>query len=36
MTQPATLAHLVGTLIELPDNAEIAELAVNCRFEDTL
>ena len=36
MTQPATLAHLVRTLIELPNNAAIAELAVNCRLEDTL
>lgn len=36
MTQPATLAHLVRTLIELPNNAAVAELPVNCRLEDTL
>jgi len=36
MTQPETIAHLVGTLIELPNNAAIAELLVNCRLEDTL
>lgn len=36
MIQPATLADLVKTLIELPNNAAIAELLVNCRLEDML
>lgn len=36
MIQPETLAELVQTLIELPNNAAIAELLVNCRLEDTL
>lgn len=34
--QPETIAELVRTLIELPNNAAIAELLVNCRFEHTL
>lgn len=34
MTSPETLAHLVRTTIELPNSAAIAELIVNCEFED--
>lgn len=33
MIQPKTLAILARTLIELPNNAAIAELLVNCRYE---
>ncbi len=36
MIQPETMADLVRTLIELPNNAAIAELLVNCRLEDML
>lgn len=36
MIQPETLAELVRTLVELPNNAAIAELLVNCRLEDML
>lgn len=36
MIQPETLAQLVRTLVELPNNAAIAELLVNCRMEDML
>ncbi|WP_316860195.1 SDR family NAD(P)-dependent oxidoreductase [uncultured Cohaesibacter sp.] len=36
MTQPETIAHLVKTAIELPNNAAMAEMLVNCRLEDTL
>jgi NAD(P)-dependent dehydrogenase (short-subunit alcohol dehydrogenase family) len=36
MIQPETMAELVRTLIELPNNAAIAELLVNCRLEDML
>ena len=36
MIQPETLAKLVRTTIELPNNAAVAELLVNCRLEDTL
>ncbi|MEM8619180.1 MAG: SDR family NAD(P)-dependent oxidoreductase [Actinomycetota bacterium] len=36
MIQPETLAELVSTLIQLPNNAAVAELLVNCRLEDTL
>ncbi|MFM0758355.1 SDR family NAD(P)-dependent oxidoreductase [Paraburkholderia strydomiana] len=36
MTTPETLATLVRTLVELPNNAAVAELLVNCRLEDTL
>lgn len=36
MTQPETMAELVRTAIELPNNAAIAELLVNCRQEDML
>jgi NAD(P)-dependent dehydrogenase (short-subunit alcohol dehydrogenase family) len=36
MIQPETMAELVRTLIELPNNAAIAELLINCRLEDTL
>ena len=36
MIQPADLARLVRTTIELPNTAAIAELLVNCRQEDTL
>jgi len=36
MIQPETMAELVRTVIELPNNAAIAELLVNCRLEDML
>ena len=36
MTQPETVAELVRTAIELPNNAAMAEMLVNCRLEDTL
>lgn len=36
MIQPEDLAELVATVLALPNNASIAELLVNCRFEDTL
>ncbi|WFP65623.1 MULTISPECIES: SDR family NAD(P)-dependent oxidoreductase [unclassified Mesorhizobium] len=34
MTDPSTIAHLVRTAIELPNNAAMAEMVVNCEFED--
>jgi NADP-dependent 3-hydroxy acid dehydrogenase YdfG len=34
MIQPEDLAELVATVLALPNNASIAELPVNCRFED--
>lgn len=34
MIQPETLASLVRTAIELPNNAAMAEMLVNCRLED--
>jgi NADP-dependent 3-hydroxy acid dehydrogenase YdfG len=34
MTDPSTIAHLVRTAIELPNNAAMAEMIVNCEFED--
>ncbi len=36
MIQPDDLGALVATVLALPNNASIAELLVNCRFEDTL
>jgi NAD(P)-dependent dehydrogenase (short-subunit alcohol dehydrogenase family) len=36
MIQPETLAQMVRNTIELPNNAAVAELLVNCRLEDTL
>jgi NAD(P)-dependent dehydrogenase (short-subunit alcohol dehydrogenase family) len=36
MTQPRDLALLVANTIEMPNTASVAELLVNCRFEDTL
>lgn len=36
MIQPETLAQMVRSTIELPNNAAVAELLVNCRLEDTL
>ena len=36
MIQPESIAHLVRTAIELPNNAAVAEMLVNCRLEDTL
>lgn len=36
MISVETMAELVTTLIELPNNAAIAELLVNCRLEDML
>ncbi|WP_262529449.1 SDR family NAD(P)-dependent oxidoreductase [Agrobacterium tumefaciens] len=36
MIQPETLAALVRTAIELPNNAAMAEMLVNCRLEDML
>ncbi len=34
MTQPETIAQLVRTALELPNNAAMAEMVVNCEFED--
>lgn len=34
MTQPETVAQLVRTALELPNNAAMAEMVVNCEFED--
>jgi NAD(P)-dependent dehydrogenase (short-subunit alcohol dehydrogenase family) len=34
MIDPSTIAHLVRTAIELPNNAAMAEMLVNCEFED--
>jgi len=34
MTQPETVADLVHTLIGLPNNAAVAEVVVNCEWED--
>lgn len=34
MTQPSSIAHLVRTALELPNNAAMAEMVVNCEFED--
>lgn len=34
MTQPETIAHMVRTAIELPNNASMAEMLINCEFED--
>jgi NAD(P)-dependent dehydrogenase (short-subunit alcohol dehydrogenase family) len=36
MIQPETLASLVRVAIELPNNAAMAEMLVNCRLEDML
>lgn len=36
MTQPRDLAMLVANTIELPNTASVAELLVNCRYEETL
>jgi len=36
MTQPEDLAVLVETVLALPNNAVVAELLVNCRFEEML
>lgn len=36
MIQPETLAALIRTAIELPNNAAMAEMLVNCRLEDML
>ena len=36
MIQPETMAGLVRTAIELPNNAAVAELLVNCRYEEML
>jgi NAD(P)-dependent dehydrogenase (short-subunit alcohol dehydrogenase family) len=36
MIQPEDLAALVATVLALPNYASIAELLINCRFEDTL
>lgn len=36
MIQPETMASLVRTAIELPNNAAMAEMLVNCRLEDML
>ena len=36
MTDPADLARLVATVVQLPNTAAIAELLVNCRYEHTL
>ncbi|MBM3598181.1 MAG: SDR family NAD(P)-dependent oxidoreductase [Alphaproteobacteria bacterium] len=34
MTQPDDLAEMVATVIALPNNAAVAELLVNCRYEE--
>lgn len=34
MTSPDTIAHLVRTAIELPNSAAVADISVNCEFED--
>jgi NAD(P)-dependent dehydrogenase (short-subunit alcohol dehydrogenase family) len=36
MTRPEDLAELVAALLALPNNASVAELLVNCRFEEML
>ena len=36
MIQPETIAQMVRTAIELPNNAAVAEMLVNCRLEDML
>ena len=36
MTDPDDLAELAAMVIALPNTAAVAELLVNCRFEDTL
>lgn len=36
MTDPADLARLVATVMELPNTAAVAELLVNCRYEHML
>ncbi len=36
MIQPADLAEVIATIMELPDHAVVAELMVNCRLEPTL
>lgn len=36
MIQPETLSEIILTNIELPNNAAIAEILVNCRLEDML
>ena len=36
MIRPGDLAELVACLLALPNNATIAELLVNMRYEDTL
>jgi NAD(P)-dependent dehydrogenase (short-subunit alcohol dehydrogenase family) len=36
MSRPEDLAELVATVLALPNNAAVAELLVNCRFEEML
>jgi hypothetical protein len=36
MIDPHDLGELVATVLALPNTASVAELLVNCRFEDTL
>lgn len=36
MTQPEDVAVLVETLIQLPNNASVSELLINCQFEPML
>lgn len=36
MIQPEDLCALVATVLALPNNGSVAELMVNCRFEDML
>jgi len=36
MTQPRDLAQLVVNTVELPNTASVAELLVNCRYEEML
>ena len=34
MTQPRDIARLVANTIEMPNSASVAEILVNCRYED--
>ncbi|TWI53711.1 NADP-dependent 3-hydroxy acid dehydrogenase YdfG [Pseudomonas duriflava] len=35
MTHPADIARLVGALLELPNEASVAELTINCQLEES-
>ncbi len=36
MTQPDDIARLIANTIEMPNSASVAEILVNCRYEDLL